>query len=105
MTKKIYINYNQNSFNISGLFPYHGDPIPEEALDYYGRGPLNKFAVFGILLEDGKAYMLIRMSRDRENRIIPGYYYFLGSNVEYNSYSKDTLAEMAYNADMTIVHS
>lgn len=104
MAKKCYIQYNPSYYNISGFYPYHGDPIPEEELDHYGRGPLNKFAVFGILIEDGKAYLLIRMSRDRENRIIPGYFYCLGSVEAYNSFSKDALAEMAYNGDMAIAH-
>ena len=100
--KKHYIEYKPDSYNIHGCFPYRGDPIPEEELAYYGRGSLNKWAVFGILEQDKDAFMLMRLSRDIANRIIPHYYMHIGSNGEWRSISKDELAQAAYNAQMSI---
>ena len=99
---KKYINYSSENFNIQGLYPYNGNPIPQEELDRYGHGSIRRPANFGIIRQDDGVYLLIRLSRDGSNNIIPGYYRRLDDSL---SFSDEELAEIAYNADMTIAHS
>ena len=102
MTGKRYIEHNPDNYNNRGCYPYKGEPIPEEELAYYGRGPLEKFSVFGVLEQGNEAFLLIKLSRDKDNKIIPHYYLYLGNQGEWKAIPKDELAAAAYNAVITL---